>query len=36
MNIETYLTQHIQAVVGRLYPQAAGVPLQIQRTRREF
>ena len=36
MNIETYLTQHIGAVVEQLYPQAAGVPLQIQRTRREF
>lgn len=36
MNIESYISQTVANVVARLYPQAKGVPIQIQRTRREF
>ena len=36
MNIENYIEQAAARAVERLYPQAAGAPIQIQRTRREF
>ncbi len=36
MNTENYLSQTIAAVVAELYPDAAGVPLQLSRTRKEF
>lgn len=36
MNIENYISEIVDKVVKNLYPQAADISLQVQRTRREF
>lgn len=36
MNIESHVSQIAAEAVKKLYPQAEGAPIQIQRTRREF